>query len=489
MPCAASVVGRFACAVALGMGCLGWWAPDAQADQLVRDPSFELGSPNPYWTEGGPSGAIQCPGSGPRTGSCWVACGVEPEAECWVRQDVVFPAGSATTARFWLSHDPIADDDTVTFSVDGQPLAELTGSDPRFHSGYAEVAVDVSDFADGGSHAVLFEIQNDMLYWYGFALDDVTVTADCALPVTHFTWTPTTPGVGQTVSFTDQSTGGPTFWWWGFGDGSVSTQQHPTYAYTAAGQYVVTLTTNNGCGSDSETRILNVVNVPVAAFTWAPTTPAVGQRVSFTDQSTGNPTSWSWSFGDGATSTFQGPTHAYAAAGSYTVTLTVANAHGSDSESATVVVGAPPVAAFTWSPPDPVAGEEVHFTDTSTGAPTSWLWSFGDGATSGQQHPQHTFVEAGPYSVSLTATNPFGGGSASATVTVAAGGSVVPGDETQVSPTGATSAPTSARPPTASATASSCGSSPWARSGASPRGTVSLGATLAPTAAPARRSR
>ena len=521
MPSIVARGGRFALAVALIVGWLGWWAPEGRADQLVQDPSFELGSPNPHWVEGGPEGAIRCPGFGPRTGSCWVACTAYPmpvPVDCWVRQEVTFPAGYAATARFWLSHDlGFQSSDSVTLRVDGQQLARLTGDNPLFLEGYAEVVVDVSDFADGASHAVVFELYTDY-YSYGFNLDDVTVTVDCALPVTHFTWTPTTPGVGQTVSFTDQSTGGPTFWWWGFGDGSVSTQQHPTYAYTAAGQYVVTLTTNNGCGSDSETRILNVVNVPVAAFTWAPTNPAVGQAVSFTDQSTGNPTSWSWSFGDGATSTVQGPTHAYAAAGSYTVTLTVANAHGSDNESATVVVGAPPVAAFTWtptapavgqtvtftdqssggptswfwsfgdgatsglrspthaytaagtytvtltvanlngsdsesatvtvgappvasfvwSPQQPVAGEEVHFTDTSTGAPTSWLWSFGDGATSGQQHPRHTFAEAGLYTVSLTATNPFGSASSRATVTVAAGGTVVPGDETQASAPGAT---------------------------------------------------
>jgi|GEM_PF-1914779 len=435
--------GRIALAVALIVAWFGWAPPEARADQLVQDPSFELGSPNPHWDEGGPSGAIQCPRSGPRTGSCWVACTSYPmpmPLDCWVSQSLTIPAGVGATARFWLSHEGSSlPSDGVTLRIDGQQLAYLGGDDPRFLGGYAEVVTDVSAFADGANHTFRLELHSEY-YSVGFALDDVTVTTTCPPPVTHFTWTPTTPGVGQTVSFTDQSTGGPTFWWWSFGDGSVSTEQHPTYAYAAPGQYLVTLTTNNGCGSDSENRFVTVVEsqAPVAAFTWAPTTPAVGQTVSFTDRSTGDPTSWSWSFGDGASSALQSPTHAYAAAGTYTVTLTVANLDGSDSESATVTVGSPPVAAFTWSPPDPVAGEEVHFTDTSTGAPTSWQWSFGDGATSSQQHPWHVFAEAGPYTVSLTATNPFGSASSSATVTVAAGGTVTPGDETQASPPGAT---------------------------------------------------
>jgi PKD repeat protein len=51
----------------------------------------------------------------------------------------------------------------------------------------------------------------------------------------------------------------------------------------------------------------------------------------------------------------------------------------------------------------------VSFTDTSTNNPTSWLWDFGDGATSTQRNPSHTYASANTYSVTLTATN--GGGS------------------------------------------------------------------------------
>ncbi len=88
-------------------------------------------------------------------------------------------------------------------------------------------------------------------------------------------------------------------------------------------------------------------SAPVAAFSWTPAVPAVGEEVRFHDLSTGGPTSWSWSFGDGGSAGGSDPTHAYAEAGSYTVTLTASNDAGSSSASRTLAVegggGSPPV--------------------------------------------------------------------------------------------------------------------------------------------------
>lgn len=46
----------------------------------------------------------------------------------------------------------------------------------------------------------------------------------------------------------------------------------------------------------------------------------------------------------------------------------------------------------------------VAFTDLSTGLPSAWLWDFGDGHTSTDQNPTHTYDTAGSYDVTLTAT-------------------------------------------------------------------------------------
>jgi len=53
----------------------------------------------------------------------------------------------------------------------------------------------------------------------------------------------------------------------------------------------------------------------------------------------------------------------------------------------------------------------VNFNDLSTNSPTSWLWNFGDGNTSTDQNPIHTYTSSGTYSVTLQATNSNGSNS------------------------------------------------------------------------------
>jgi len=237
-----------------------------------------------------------------------------------------------------------------------------------------------------------------------------------------FTYTPSSPAVGQSVQFTDTSTGSPTSWSWNFGDGSTSAARNPSHSYATAGPKTVTLTVANGSGSDTVSRTVTVAVALAASFTFSPATPAVGQSVQFTDASTGSPTSWSWNFGDGSTSAARNPSHSYATAGSYSVTLTASNAGSSSSVTRTVTVIANPsvVASFTVSPAAPVEGQIVQFTDASTGSPTAWSWNFQDGTTSGLRNPTHIFASAGSYAVTLVASNASGSSSTTRVVTVAA---------------------------------------------------------------------
>jgi PKD repeat protein len=89
--------------------------------------------------------------------------------------------------------------------------------------------------------------------------------------------------------------------------------------------------------------------------------------------------------------------------------------------------GTAPVAEFSATPVQGTAPLSVAFTDLSTGEPTSWLWDFGDGATSTARNPSHTYAAAGAYSVTLTASNAAG----SHTRTQAGYLSVVPGTAAQ----------------------------------------------------------
>jgi len=81
-----------------------------------------------------------------------------------------------------------------------------------------------------------------------------------------------------------------------------------------------------------------------------------------------------------------------------------------------------PVAAFTYSPAAPTTGSPVMFTDASTGgAPDTWAWDFGDGSSSTEQNPSHTFATADTFTVSLTVSNGGGSNSTSMDISVAAG--------------------------------------------------------------------
>jgi minor extracellular serine protease Vpr len=90
------------------------------------------------------------------------------------------------------------------------------------------------------------------------ALEVVQAVTTGGGPVPNFTFTPPSPSAGQTVQFTDTSTGGPTSWSWDFGDGFSSTAQSPTHAFATAGAFAVALTVGSGSGSNTATKTVTV---------------------------------------------------------------------------------------------------------------------------------------------------------------------------------------------------------------------------------------
>jgi PKD repeat protein len=75
-------------------------------------------------------------------------------------------------------------------------------------------------------------------------------------------------------------------------------------------------------------------------------------------------------------------------------------------------------ASFSYAPASPVAGQAVQFTDTSTGSPTSWQWSFGDGTTNNAKDPSHTYATVSSYTVTLAVSNSTGSDSTSRSINV-----------------------------------------------------------------------
>jgi|GEM_PF-512858 len=160
---------------------------------------------------------------------------------------------------------------------------------------------------------------------------------------------------------------------------------------------------------------------PVAGFT----SSVSGATATFASECGLSTTSWAWSFGDGTTSTEQSPSHTYSTSGTYTVTLAATNGFGTSSPATkTVTVTVPtaaPTAAFSFlsasgSTTQLRSGHAITFTDTSSGTPTSWLWSFGDGTISTEQNPVHLFTVAATsapdttstFTVTLKASNSLG---------------------------------------------------------------------------------
>jgi len=151
-------------------------------------------------------------------------------------------------------------------------------------------------------------------------------------------------------------------------------------------------------------------SLPVADFSASPTSGKTPLNVKFTDTSTGSPTSWYWNFGDGSKSYLQNPVHKYSRVGVYTVSLIVKNAKGSNKVTKTdyIIVITKPVAAFSASPTSGKAPLNVKFTDKSTGTPTKWKWSFGDGTISKEKSPEHQYSQEGNYKITLTVSNAAG---------------------------------------------------------------------------------
>lgn len=249
----------------------------------------------------------------------------------------------------------------------------------------------------------------------------VSITPLNPPPAVDFTATPTLGGAPLSVQFTSVITNTVTTYAWNFGDGHVSSAAQPAHSYAAAGVYTVTLTVSGPGGSATKRRssyitVTNTPTPPVAAFSASPTTGAAPLTVNFANQSTGTITGYTWSFGDGQSSSVANPSHQYAAPGVYTVALTASGPGGSDDEIKTAYITvsvppAPPVAAFSATPTSGAAPLAVQFTDASTGIVTAWVWSFGDGGQSGEQHPAHTYQAAGVYTATLTVSGPGGGAS------------------------------------------------------------------------------
>lgn len=188
---------------------------------------------------------------------------------------------------------------------------------------------------------------------------------------------------------------------------------------------------------------------PLLAFIQYPIQPTIDATQGFVDVTfanfTQNATSFVWNFGDSTsgtqnTSTLKNPTHRFTSGGTYQVQLTASNISNACSIPLVgelilpllVADTANVSASFTFNPNNPIPNEQVQFTSETQNAYT-FLWDFGDGNSSTEKNPLHSYPEAGEYSVMLTASNTTKSANYISTITVQPNTSIVDTETQRIS--------------------------------------------------------
>lgn len=163
-------------------------------------------------------------------------------------------------------------------------------------------------------------------------------------------------------------------------------------------------------------------SIPLADFSFENAPCNAPCEVSFTNTSTADLTEFIWDFGDGSSpSNLKNPKRVYDQSGSFTVTLKANGKNGKAEVSKVVTILGPlPKADFIINDNNSPAPGTISFTNTSINA-TRYLWEFGDGSSSEDKDPKHTYTVKGNYTVKLKAINNLGENLASKTVTILAG--------------------------------------------------------------------
>ncbi|MCP4715490.1 MAG: PKD domain-containing protein [Deltaproteobacteria bacterium] len=174
----------------------------------------------------------------------------------------------------------------------------------------------------------------------------------------------------------------------------------------SAGTHTARITIVSNGGKQVLLVTLTVAETLGAQFSGCSSNDGVPSRVQFLDESAGDVVAWEWTFGDGGVSYEQNPFYTYYGPGMYTVSLLVTDANGDTdmlSKNECIRVGDCSVdAEFIGNPKTGKAPQTVRFTDQSEGPVSIYVWDFGDGGTSEQQHPEHTYHTPGVYTVTLT---------------------------------------------------------------------------------------
>jgi PKD repeat protein len=201
-----------------------------------------------------------------------------------------------------------------------------------------------------------------------------------------------------------------TTWAWSFGDAAngTSNQKNPSYTYSTASTYNVSLkaTSNFGCNATKQHSI-TIYPSPQAGFT---NTPAcVNQNTQFRDASTGSVTSYQWLIQGTTLTGANPPPYVFKSSGTFPVSLTVTSTNGCKNQVVkNISVPIPPVMDFIYQLP--CAGKPTTFQELNPGGTDpsiAWNWNFGSGSGVGSP-VDYSFTAPGIYLVTLSATRNSG---------------------------------------------------------------------------------
>jgi len=246
-------------------------------------------------------------------------------------------------------------------------------------------------YSSTGSYSVCLTVTENGCQ--GIYCDMVNLTNSTLIPDFDY-------NVFSTTLVFDDNSLGATSWLWNFGDGYTSTDENPIHNFVLEGVYEVCLTVSNGADTLTTCQYINIVcPIPEADYFYATN----GLTLNTSNIST-NGTEFLWNFGDNTTSFFFDPIHTYAYEGVYDVCLTAANNCGANQLCKEVWIVCPtPEVAFTYEPDN----YTINFNSTVLNA-SAYTWNFGDGITSNNPNPTHTFSSIDNYVVCLEAVNDCG---------------------------------------------------------------------------------
>ena len=192
---------------------------------------------------------------------------------------------------------------------------------------------------------------------------------------------------------------------WDFGDGQGSSTENPCHIFTKAGNYIVTLNVDNGCGYDEAYNTIVINPVPVIVVT-SNNEACVGETMSFNYTSNVELGGVIWHFGDGDSSVLSNPNHVYKSDGNFQVVLS-----GESAYKFPVCTGTTSKQVMIKPKPDvfilPDTSGCVPMQITFQGDPgSSHLWNFGDNSTI-TSNPVHIFESPGLFNVKLISENTY----------------------------------------------------------------------------------